>query len=166
MILLIEVVLISICVTHIAPAQGKRGKTGSTSKVCVARVANSSGQPVAVDQVQSELIKNLQQEKLNAFAVPTMTTLASRLDLSVPNQNALRAIKCDFMLLAEVAVNGTTPEKRESQSIVIKFALFDKQKSLSLQNSVTASPNLSSAETASALRSMSQQLARKVVVKK
>jgi hypothetical protein len=119
-----------------------------------------------VDVLQAELIKKLMQEKLDAFSVPTMTTLASRLDLSSPNQNALRAMKCDFMLLAEVAASAMTPAKPGGQSISIKFALFNKQKKSSLQSSVPASSNLSSSETASALRTISQQVSRKVVAKK
>ena len=139
----------------LAISAGAQKATVTPKKLCLARVANGSGKPIAVDMLQSELVKQLTRPDIGAVATPTSTMLASELDLSSPNQNAFRALKCDFMLLAEVAEadagtqgkSGTAAADGANQTatpsgpkpIGLRFAVFGSGKRLILRDMVAAS---------------------------
>ena len=129
--------------------------SSAAKKLCVARVANGSGKPIAVDVLQAELVKQLTRPDIQPVATPTSTMLASQLDLSSPNQNAFRALQCDFMLLSEVAeADASTQAKSGSavaegvnkpampggpRSIGLRFAIFSPGKGLLLRDMAAAS---------------------------
>jgi hypothetical protein len=141
--------------------------------MCVARIANSTGKPIPVDSLQAELIKKLKQGSLNVVAAPTMTVLASRLALTSPNQGAVHALKCNFMLLTEVAQSsavgrradkgnaashGATPAQKTTPELMIKFAIFKRDRNLLLNDTVPAPGDDPAHAAASALTAVAEKV--------
>jgi hypothetical protein len=103
-------------------------------------VANSSGIPVLVDRVKEGLIVELKNNNIDAISAPTVTMLAKQLDLSSPNRGAFRALKCDYMMLTEIA--------RAENNPVVEFALFQKgRNSAVLRDSLPASSEQESTDS-------------------
>jgi len=101
--------------------------TGAASgKLCVARIANSSGKPVNVENLEQELVQQLVHRKINAVAAPTMTMLASHLALTPSNREAFPALKCDYMLLTEIASTAVN----DRRSVALRFSIFTKARQL------------------------------------
>jgi hypothetical protein len=122
--------LLSLCffILGLAPAWSQTvTPTGTASgKLCVARVANSSGKPVNVENIEQELVQQLVNRKINAVAAPTMTVLASHLALTPSNREAFPALKCDYMLLTEIA----SPAVNDRSSLALRFSIFTRTRQL------------------------------------
>jgi hypothetical protein len=131
------------------------------SRLCVARIANSSGKPVAIERVQDQLIDRLKQLKVDAVAAPTITMLADHLELTSSNQGAMRALKCDSMLLTEVAES-----KASASGITVEFSVFDRGSRLLLHATIASTGSDPSQSASAALPAVSQKVATAVSSKK
>ena len=122
--------LLSLCffILGLTPAWSQTvTPTGTASgKLCIAKVANSSGKPVNVENIEQELIQQLVNRKINAVAAPTMTMLASHLALTPSNREAFPALKCDYMLLTEIA----SPAVNDRSSLALRFSIFTRARQL------------------------------------
>ena len=130
----------------------------ASGKLCVARVANSSGKPVNVDDIERELVQQLINRKIDAVAAPTMTMLASHLALTPSNREAFPALKCDYMLLMEIASSAGDDPK----SLALTFAIFTRSRQLMPEATIPAGED----PTKAALPALSDQVASVVARKK
>jgi hypothetical protein len=124
-------------------------------RLCVARVANSSGKPIAVDDMQQQLVEQLVRRKIDAVAAPTMTMLASRLALTPSNREAFPALKCDYLLLTEIASSPVS----EQNSLAVRFSIFDKARQPMLETSVPAAGENSGQATMAATSTVAGRVA-------
>ncbi len=91
-----------------------------SGKLCVARIANSTGKPVDIEKIEQELVQQLVNRKIDTVAAATMTILASHLALTPSNREAFPALKCDYMLLTEIASSAA----KDPRSLAIRFSIF------------------------------------------
>ena len=133
----------------------------SSGKLCVARVANSSGKPVNVESVEQELVQQLVNRKIDAVAAPTMTMLASHLALTPANRKAFPALKCDYMLLTEIA-----SAVGDSSSLALKFSIFDKRQAVLPETMIPAPAGDPSQAAMAAAPTLSDRVASVLIRKK
>ena len=89
------------------------------SKVCVATVSNTSACVAVLDRLTERLSKNLRDDKIDAIALDSSTTMDHKLHPTHENGEEAKGNECDYMLLTQIVDPKKHPLDPQSPQISI-----------------------------------------------
>jgi len=119
--------------------------SAKSPKLCVAAIGNGSLQPIQVNEVKEELVKELVAAGLNVDSASSATLVAKSLELSGNNQESIRLRKCAFMLLTAIdspkpAAGTSGSESGKDSELLLSFALFKTNVTKAVLNASVPAP--------------------------
>lgn len=100
--------------TQDAPFHPKPG-----AKVCVATVSNTSARAALDDRLTERLSKDLRDDKIDAVAMESSTTMDHKLHPTRENGEEAKSHECDYMLLTQIGDPKAHPLDPQSPQISI-----------------------------------------------
>jgi len=90
-----------------------------SAKVCVATVSNTSARAAMLDRLTERLSKNLRDDKIDAGAMDSSTTMDHKLHPTHENGEEAKGKECDYILLTQIVDPKKHPFDPQSPQISI-----------------------------------------------
>src|SRR5437762_11004024 len=100
-------------------SQQSLSQSGTNLKICVAIVTNRSAEPLFVERMTEQIVRNLNAVKISAAAMESDTTSDRELHPTLRNSEEIKERDCDFLVLTQVSDPRDHPTELRMPQILI-----------------------------------------------